>query len=109
MHGAASEALAAAYTALRAELASAVLPPGKAASAQVPSPLLAQTLVGAARALLAVARLSTARTLRISAEVPLGSTIQVCLADVGADSGRWMEMHLDRDRKRTSPSISMRQ
>lgn len=78
MHGAASEALAAAYTALRAELASAVLPPGKAASAQVLSPLLAQALVGAARALLTVARLSTARMLRISAEIPLGTVIEVC-------------------------------
>lgn len=71
------EALAGAAAALRAELASAALPPGKAASAQVPSPLLVHALVSAARALLSVASLSAARAQRLAADIPSGAALLV--------------------------------
>ncbi len=65
MHGAASDALASAAAAVKAELASKALPPGKAAAAPPPSPVLTQLLLTAARWLAAAARLSAARTARL--------------------------------------------
>ena len=61
VHGAASDALASAAAAVKAELASKALPAGKAAAAPPPSPVLTQLLLTAAKWLVAAARLSAAR------------------------------------------------